>query len=913
MVIVMKRIYSAILAVLMLLSVCSVFSVHAAERIDLNDQNPYIAVDAGTEIVLTEYSVGGSPATVWKDGDGNPVERFTPAEKGVFPLTAEVNGESKNIYVIAKEKSETEFVLFEKDFSQYTAIEELEADGFTLLNSRSSYLFADGALVLGSDSDGYCRLILPAWLGDFGNYSVTAEAKMLTTTDNSRWFGLVYRIQNQNNAYYPYYHMCVRENTTSSSGIEFAERTAANGWNVAQAGSGEISSAKNAYHTYNVKAFQKSVQYNIDGDEVLYVDDSVIGGKAPFYGKGMIGLTMNYGTLSVKSIKVTVQRETPVRPEKKLELINNAHSELHLLNPIANVQYVSDPALLDSDEFGSALFRVSELTDLSAVLKKCLEKQILPTFSVASAEESELLIRAIQENGCTDVNVISENAEALAKMRAEQPKARTGLIVDPDSGVLDSKQAHAIRASVRSTPASFCVLKSEDATKQAVAELQELSVAVWVEVEADPASPAFVSEALKAVTSGANGIITKSASKLTETINTYLEEDAMTRTPVMIGHRGNPTQAPENTLSSFIKAYRNGADVFEIDVEITRDNEIIIMHDNTLNRTTNYTGSKTINQMTLAEVKEYFILAKDGSVSDEKVPTLREVLEEFKDKDCRIFVEFKGGNAANVPATAKLIKEYDMEDRVDVISFNSNFLLTTQAEMNGMSTGYLLAPSGSGATPEEALAALYPSLVQAQFYNSSINPSSGVVTPCYTQAVTDRGMTVWPWTYGMSSNNIGFLSGCNGVTTDDVQWASNLFKYLETSVTEATITGNATAELTVSAVTYSGNARTVPANRLIVKILEGEDCVVWEDNTLKGVKDGTAQVLFGFKTRTSNGSGYVLYAQPVTVTVTDTASVSEPADTNGLDTKLLLAVVAGIVLVIAIGATVIVVAKKKKK
>lgn len=917
----MKRFVSVILALMLASTMLLTVGTAGAEedKTIITATNPVITADVEQTVELSDYLVrfsreGKAETVEWFDSNGIDVTEIKASEKGVIKLVARAGTQEANVYFVAKEKDETEHILFEADYSKYTNIQQLKDEGYVTTVGDEYFGFADGALVMGSTAHDYVRIILPEWLGDFGDYNITAEVKMLETRDNARWFGLVYRIQNENKKYYPYYHMCVRENTTAATGIEFAERTNANNWNVALTASGEHNTMKNTYRSVNVKAFESNVQYNIDGKEEIFVTDAVIGNKAQKYEKGLIGLTMNYGKIAVKSIKIAVQSSVPEREKKVLNLINNSHYADNLINPIANVEIIDPAKALDSiskEGSGSVLINAADYEDLKPIIAKCAAEQVLPTVIIENSDELKKLNGAMNAVGMNDANVISSSAQMLKSIRANKALVRTGLKVELQSGVLTSDMADALRREIRVAPATFCVIKSNNATYQAVSELQELAVAVWVEVEADPASEEFTVEALKAITSGANGIISKSSKKISEVINEYLEKNTLTRTPVMIGHRGNPGQALENSLSGFLKAYENGADIFEIDVDITKDGEVIILHDSTLNRTTNYTGNQTIGKMTLEEVKQYFLKAKDGTVTDEKVPTLRELLELFKDKDCRIFVEFKGSNVNNVIATCALIKEYGMEDRVDVISFSTGLINQTQREIPGMSTGYLHSPSSGGTTPEDALEALYPSISKAQACKSSINPSNGVINEFYTQAVTDRGLTVWPWTYTAANSNNAFLSGCDGVTTDDMQWVKNMVKYITANDISVILDDN--AGFGVRAITYGDDERAIDADKLIVKVLSGGDCISVADGAIKGLKQGNAKIMFGYKTKTTNNSEYVLYTQPVTVTVGVAVDETSASDKNGMAGGDWLVIAISAVIALGAVAAIVVFSKKKSK
>ncbi len=886
----MRRTLSAILSLAMVLSLFTFLGVMnvAAEIKAISNTSPAITADVGDTVDFSDYSVvfdGDSSATAdltWKNKAGSVITTLKIDEKGVVPVTATKGSKSKTIYVVSKEKDESEYVLFETDFSKYSSISQLKNEGWTFLNSDNRYAIKDGAFVLGNYDDGYARVILPEWLGDFGDYAISTDLKMLTTKDTGRWVGLVYRIQNANGKYYPYYHLCARENTTNG-GIEFTERTSGDAWNVVLKSTGDIASLKNKYQNFTVRAMGKKISHEIDGTQVAYLTEDVISVSkadvsAAHYAKGMIGLTMNYGTVAFKNIKVTVQETVPTKAERKLDLINNAREEINLINPIANVERVAKASDLAATPAGSVFAYTDKNFDFASFVKGCVENKKLATYYIETEADAQRFVTAMNANKCKDANVISSDSKVLAYIRKEIVTVRTGLFIDSDMSY------HDIRKAVRSAPATFVAFDSESAldalSKEDIMEIQEYAVAVWVICDEDVTNL----DVVKLVTYGINGIITDNAANVAALINKHFVEDTMTRTPIIIGHRGNPSQAPENTLSGFIKAYENGADVFEVDVEITKDGHIVIMHDNTINRTTTYTGTKTVNQMTLAEIKKEFILAKSGdksSATTEKVPTLKEVCDYFADKDCKIFVEFKGSNANNVPATLKLLQEYEMAYLVDVISFNGNFLTQTQKEYPGMSTGYLVSGQDNGKTPEDALASIYTYLVTAQGANSTINPASGIMGSKGNYAakvVTDRGITIWPWTYNYGSNSSGFFSGCDGVTTDDAQWARNMAKYLKAPENVSIAVGQQlVAGATV--VEYGNNEYIADGASTVASVIEGEDVATVVNGKLVGLKEGKATVILGYRASTPTGGVYYVYTEPFEVTVkTDKNALKDVID-----------------------------------
>lgn len=170
------------------------------------------------------------------------------------------------------------------------------------------------------------------------------------------------------------------------------------------------------------------------------------------------------------------------------------------------------------------------------------------------------------------------------------------------------------------------------------------------------------------------------------------------RYPVVImAHRGFDDVAPENTLVSFRKAYEIGANMLELDVHLTKDGQLVIMHDSTLDRTT--TGKGAVSDKTLEELKQLDAGIKYSKVfTGEKIPTLDEVLAYAKDK-ISVNIEIKSSAISDVtpkPGTGieekvvNLVKKYNMEEYVMISCFKGKALKRVKTFSPKISTGLLL-------------------------------------------------------------------------------------------------------------------------------------------------------------------------------------------------------------------------------
>ena len=145
----------------------------------------------------------------------------------------------------------------------------------------------------------------------------------------------------------------------------------------------------------------------------------------------------------------------------------------------------------------------------------------------------------------------------------------------------------------------------------------------------------------------------------------------MNKHPFIWAHRGASGSAPENTLVAFQRAIDLGAEGIELDVQLTKDDVIVVCHDETIDRTSDGTG--WLKDYTLEELRSFDFNQQFQEYGPQTIPTMKEVLALIKPTNLVIDIELKTSIIYYPQLEEKivaLVKEFGMEDRVNYSSFN---------------------------------------------------------------------------------------------------------------------------------------------------------------------------------------------------------------------------------------------------
>lgn len=225
----------------------------------------------------------------------------------------------------------------------------------------------------------------------------------------------------------------------------------------------------------------------------------------------------------------------------------------------------------------------------------------------------------------------------------------------------------------------------------------------------------------------------------------------------VIAHRGASGDAPENTMRAFEQAVLLGADGIELDVQLTRDGELVVIHDETLDRVT--TGTGRVYSHTFAELRTLDAGSWFSSCSKpERIPHLQEVFDLLAGRDMLLNVELKNDVVPYEGIEAKvcaLLAEYP-DQRVLVSSFN-HYSLRRIKHISPATNIALLYADGL----------VEPWLYAQRQKASALNPYYPNIVPELVAGCRDAGIALYAWTVNREEDMKKMLTaGIDGIMTD---------------------------------------------------------------------------------------------------------------------------------------------------
>jgi glycerophosphoryl diester phosphodiesterase len=223
---------------------------------------------------------------------------------------------------------------------------------------------------------------------------------------------------------------------------------------------------------------------------------------------------------------------------------------------------------------------------------------------------------------------------------------------------------------------------------------------------------------------------------------------------LVIAHRGASSYAPENTFAAFDLALQMGARDIELDVHATRDGHVVVIHDDTVDRTTNGHGpvsDHTLAALSALDAGSWF----DGRFAGERIPTFAAVLERYKGQ-ASIHTEIKGRSAHLTERSVDLIRALGMTADVTITSFQRERLAETRSYAPELPTGWLVGEITDGIVADARAMGV-----------TQLCPRANAVTPELVDRLHAAGFVVRAWGVGTEALMRQVVSaGADGMTVN---------------------------------------------------------------------------------------------------------------------------------------------------
>lgn len=207
--------------------------------------------------------------------------------------------------------------------------------------------------------------------------------------------------------------------------------------------------------------------------------------------------------------------------------------------------------------------------------------------------------------------------------------------------------------------------------------------------------------------------------------------------PVIFAHRGASGRYPENTMEAFRAALRRKADGIEVDVQLTLDEEVVVIHDHHLDRTTDGTG--LVQDQTWEVLQKYSAGAwLDPTFESARIPSFREVCQFIQPTSLKMIIELKNFLSAQPhleEKTVEIVREYQLTNRVIFSSFNFTSLL----RIKELDSRFVTALLYIGPLRE-------PWIICRQFQADQLHAPVDQITPALVKKTKQHGLPIYAWT-----------------------------------------------------------------------------------------------------------------------------------------------------------------------
>lgn len=843
------------------------------DTIILTDTKNYIFANVSDEVDLAYYKYKGSSGekrltegsfTNLPSGVtiNNGILKAT--SKGKFSLNFWIGSSKVVLYLYTKLSEESNYVLFKANFDNLP--NGSLPTGYVLNTGTAS--INNGKLMVDGQSSSNSRVLLPSYLNGFKDYIIETDFTILSANEPTRWASVMFRYGNSG-----YFQMAVRQGANAVNGVEFA-KWINNDWNVPKTASFNETISSTTNYRLKIDVHGSVVKEYINGNLMITYEN------ASEYSSGSIGFQAKGAVAAYNNILISLPEDYIDEASYVFDTIANLYEPLTGIQipPAAmqNVYSASDlkamtaivrpqVLIMTVDSTGNIINPLTgiEISSIYDALIK-INGKVIPAFRVADEETAVTVATQLKTYDIDDVFLFSNNSVAIQEARKVYSMLRGVLIIDYDNQtpVLSEEHLINIRNQVNNAGAIAALLPKEYVSRYNVEYLQRRLVSVFSD-----ASNGEDIDQYRAVLSGTNGLIINNLLNLYHFFSLF-PENSLIRTPMIIGHRGMPSKAPENTIQGSILALEAGAHVIELDIYLTTDNRLAVIHDSTTSRTAN--GNLTVENSSMSQLQALTLYDTTGNYPNLKIPTLDDYFSTFSGDDVQFFIEIKSTKAEIVPILASAINEYDMSDRVTVITFTPSQIENMHKTLPDISTGYLNYALADGTDTNASLISILNSIIPIK---ATYNPSYAPITSELVRQLNYRGITTWPWKINQAEEIYSYYGmGVGGVTTDYSWIMSDIWLDLTMDENEFTV-DLANPESSLSLQGYIETLKGMSQEYVpeIVLINDGGTGIQVSQNAVISnfTSIGTATFIVRYTSSFPNSTPYSIYDDLVTINVID--------------------------------------------
>ena len=738
--------------------------------------------------------------------------------------------------------------LYQQDFKQQKTIPR----GWRIPGNNPGTIYVEnGTLNIDGRANGSAptSILLPQNLEKQQNYRIDFEFTLDQPLNNSRWGSVIYDVtETQGVIPSSYYQFTLRADTATANGTEFGRRKANGQWDVIEKKGFSENIKATQWYKASIVVSGNRVQHFLNGQLMQNTEIDQLSAK------GGIGFSATGVILKVKNVQVAEQvsalpdlknKATQVQEIPNnvglaptiIQKVENANSHYTLANQLF---YQLDVNLNLLDQAGQTVGHLSQYLENS-------QRKTIAVLEIKDPNTLESLKLWSKTQDISDITVLSKSAELLKSAHQMIPTVRTALDLSDENFKNNQQTLSEIMRRTNQAHARIVVLPQSLANKTSVSFIQRHLMTVWM-----GASATQVPEIANILTSGVNGVITTQSHTFAQVLQQF-PKNTLLRKPFIIGHRGVPDLEDENTLESAKHAVALGADIVENDIYITKDQQLVVMHDATVDRTTTSKGK--IEDMTLAQVKQ--LKSKNKGY---KIPTLAEYFSAFKNNpNFVLMIEMKSANPALVPKMQEEIKKYQVENQVFTTSFNTDQVARAQAQLSEIPRGLLV---GNMPNSRNVLVNTKQINADVQKYNSTYNPAYRADLISILENTQHRGISFWPWALNDEAFKKLYIAGTNGITTNSAQLYS---KYIVDIQAPKSVTAKLDQPvfMNVQLKQQDGAALNAETDHFIV--LAGSPKYELKNGQLYFLEKGTAYVLAGYKYPIDAQNFYQIFSAPVKV------------------------------------------------